>query len=491
MKKAIFFLCLGILLLAACGKKAEETTAMNNPLFSEFTTPFGVPPFDLIKPEHFKPAFERGMAEHKREVGAIVGSAEAPTFANTVEALERSGALLKKVAGVFSPLTAAHTNPDLQKIDKELAPMLAQHRDDIAMNAGLFARVRTVFEARDRLDLTAEQSRLLEETYKDFVRGGAGLPPDKQARLRQVNEELSVLSVQFGENILKENNAFELVIDNEADLAGLPPAVVAGAADAAKERGKPGKRVFTLHKPSLIPFLQYSERRDLREKMFMAYIRRGANGNELDNRALASKMAALRVERANLLGYKTHADYVLEKSMAKTPRAVYDFLGKLWTPALARARAEADEMQAMIRSEGGVFKLAPWDWWYYAEKVKRAKYDFDDSALRPYFQLENVRDGAFMVANKLYGLTFVERTDIPKYHADVRTFEVKEADGSHLAVLYVDYFPRESKQGGAWMNNIREQSIRDGKTSGRSSPTTATSPSLRRTSRRSSATRRP
>lgn len=436
---------------------------MDNPFFSEFVTPFGVPPFDRIKPEHYMPAFDRGMAEQKKEVEDITSKAEPPTFANTVETLERSGGLLNKVAGVFNNMTSSNTNEELQKIDKELAPKLAQHGDDIAMNAALFARVKAVYDQKDRLTLATEEARLLEETYKDFVRGGAGLPPDKQARLRQVNEELSVLAVQFGENVLKENNAFELVIENEADLAGLPPAVTAGAADAAKERGKPGKWVFTLHKPSLIPFLQYSENRGLREKMFKAYIGRGAYGNELDNTALASKEAALRVERAGLLGYKTHADYVLEKNMAKTPQAVYDFLGKLWKPALVRAKAEAADMQKMIRKEGRDFKLEPWDWWYYAEKVKKAKYDLDDNALRPYFQLENVRDGAFMVANKLYGITFTERADIPKYHDDVRVFEVKDADGSHLAVLYVDYYPRASKQGGAWMNNIREQSIRDGK----------------------------
>ena len=464
MKKAVLIVCLSILVCAACGKKAgETTTVMANPFFSEFATPFGVPPFDLIKPEHYMPAFDRGMAEQKKEVEAITSNAEPPTFANTVEALEISGALLNKVAGVFNNMTSSNTNEELQKIDKELAPKLAQHGDDIAMNAALFARVKAVYDEKGRLTLATEEARLLDETYKDFVRGGAGLPPDKQARLRQVNEELSVLAVQFSENVLKENNVFELVIDNEADLAGLPPAVVAGAADAAKERGKPGKWVFTLHKPSLIPFLQYSEKRELREKTFKAYIHRGANGNELDNTALASREAALRVERAGLLGYKTHADYVLEKNMAKTPQAVYEFLGKLWKPALVRAKAEAADMQEMIDKEGKDFKLEPWDWWYYAEKVKKAKYDLDDNALRPYFQLENVRDGAFMVANRLYGITFTERADIPKYHEDVRVFEVKDADGSHLAVLYVDYFPRASKQGGAWMNNVREQSIRDGK----------------------------
>ncbi len=463
MRNALICLSFLLLVLAGCGRKAGDARSADNPFFAEFDTPFGVPPFEAIRPEHFPAAFERGMAEQRKEIKAITSDRRRPDFSNTLEALDRSGTLLAKVSGVFFNLTSAHTNEELQTIEKDIAPKLAQHADDIRMNASLFKRVKAVHNERDRLDLSPEQNRLLEETYKDFVRGGADLDAEKQARLRKINEELSLLSVQFGENILKENNAYELVIEDEADLAGLPPAVISAAADAAKERGKTGNWVFTLHKPSLIPFLQYSEKRELRERMFTAYIKRGANGNELDNTARASRMAALRVERAKLLGYPTHADLVLEKNMAKTPREVIDFLTKLWEPALARAKAEAAEMQAMIRAEGGSFKLQPWDWWYYAEKVKRAKYDLDEAALRPYFQLEKVRDGAFMVANRLFGITFEERTDIPKYHEDVRVFEVKDADGSHLAVLYVDYFPRASKQGGAWMSSFREQSIRDGK----------------------------
>lgn len=463
MKK--FALSLLILLLAftACGKKAVETPAAENPLLSDFKTPFGVPPFDRIKPEHFMPAFEKGMADQKQEIEAIVKNSAPPTFANTMEALEWSGGLLGRVSAIFDNLNSAHTNEAMQQTAKDLAPIRAKHEDDIWLNKRLFERVRAVYDGRDMLSLTPEQQRLLGETYKEFIRNGAGLDADKQARLRQINEELSLLSVRFGENVLKENNAFELVIENEEDLAGLPRAIISGAADAAKERGEPGKWVFTLHKPSLIPFLQYSEKRELREKMFRAYINRGNNNNELDNKAIASRIAALRIERANLLGYKTHADYVLEENMAKTPQAVYEFLARLWKPAQARARAEAAEMQEMIRAEGKDFKLQPWDWWYYAEKVKKAKYDLDDSALRPYFQLENVRNGAFDVANRLYGITFTERMDIPKYHEDVRVFEVRDADGSHLAVLYVDYFPRASKEGGAWMNSYREQSIRDGR----------------------------
>jgi peptidyl-dipeptidase Dcp len=468
MKNALLLVFVLVLAAAGCGRKAAEapkapaTAAPENPLLSEFTTPFGVPPFALIKDEHYLPAFEKGMADQKKEVEAIVSNPEPPSFANTVEALERSGALFTRVAGVFGNMTNSNTNDELQRIDTEIAPKLAQHRDDIALNPGLFARVKAVYTDREKLNLPVEQARLLEETYKDFVRGGADLTADKQARFRKINEELSVLTVKFGENVLKENNAFELVIDKEEDLAGLPAAVVAGAAEAAKERGKAAGWVFTLHRPSIIPFLQYSEKRELREKLFKAYINRGNNGNALDNKAAAAKIAALRVERANLLGYTTHADYVLEENMAKTPGAVTEFLKKLWTPALERAKAEAADLQAMIREEGGGFGLEPWDWWYYAEKVKKARYDLDDTALRPYFQLEKVRDGAFMVANKLYGITFTERADIPKYNDDVRVFEVKDADGSHLSILYVDYYPRANKRGGAWMSNFRDQSIQSG-----------------------------
>ncbi len=462
MRKTALVLCLILAAASACAKKAVESAAPPNPLVAEFQTPFGVPPFDLIKPEHFMPAFEQGMADQKREVKAIVDNPYPPTFPDTLEALDRSGALLRKVNAVFSNLNSSNTSDALQQIAKDVAPKLAKHQDDLALDPGLFARIKAVYEGRDKLALTPEQARLLEKTYKAFVRGGANLPADKQARLRAINEELAVLTVKFGENILKENNAFELVIDKEADLRGLPPAVVAAAADTAKERGKPGKWAFTLAKPSLIPFLQYSERRDLRERMFRAYIMRGNNGNALDNKANAVRIATLRLERANLLGYPTHAAYVLEENMAKTPEAVFGLLGKIWTPALARAKAEAAEMQAMIRKEGGAFRLQPWDWWSYAEKVRKAKFDLDDSALRPYFSLENVRNGAYEVAHRLYGITFTERTDIPKYQDDVRVFEVKDADGSHLGILYVDYYPRPNKEGGAWMSNYREQSVQDG-----------------------------
>lgn len=436
--------------------------ASANPFFAEFRTPFGVPPFPEIEPAHYMPAFEKGMADQKAEIKAIVRNTEPPSFSNTVEALERTGVLLKRVGAVFRNLNSSNTSPELQQIAKDVAPKLARHNDDIALDSGLFARVKSVYDDRERLGLAPEPKRLLEETHKGFVRGGANLPPEKQTRFREINSELAVLSVKFGENILKENDAFELVLGSGDDLAGLPPAAVAAAARTAAERGHPGQWAFTLAKPSLVPFLQYSERRDLREKIFSAYIMRGANGNAFDNKANAARIAALRLERANLLGYPTHAAYVLEENMAKTPEAVDVLLRKLWEPALAKARAEAAEMQAMIRAEGRDFALQPWDWWYYAEKLRKAKYDLDDSALRPYLELDSVRDGAFTVAGRLYGIAFTERTDIPKYREDVRVFEVRDADGSHLGVLYIDYYPRPNKEGGAWMSNFREQCLRDG-----------------------------
>ncbi|MFC1783777.1 M3 family metallopeptidase, partial [Planctomycetota bacterium] len=315
---------------------------------------------------------------------------------------------------------------------------------------------------KDKLNLTAEQSMLLEKYYQDFVRGGANLNEAEKAELREINTKLSLLTLQFGDNLLKETNAFEMVIDKKEDLAGLPEAVITGAAETAEARGHKGKWIFTLDKPSWIPFLQYSERRDLREKIYKGYINAGNNNNEYDNKEILAQIAALRVKKAKILGYPTHAHFVLEENMAQEPQNVYDLLNQIWKPGLTMAKKEAYDMQAMIFEEGNNFRLASWDWWYYAEKVKKARYDLDEEMLRPYFKLENVRDGAFAVANKLFGITFTEITDIPKYHEDVKVFEVKEADGSHIGILYTDYFPRASKRGGAWMSSYRKQYRRDG-----------------------------
>jgi len=448
MKKIVFIMFLS--LFFGCFKN-------KNPFFETWQTPFETPPFNLIKTTHFMPAYKEGVIRQQKEIQTVVDNAEAPTFANTVEALDRSGELLKKVDHVFNNLNNALTGDEMQKIAKEAAPLISRNKDDIRLNTELFKQIKNVYEARSNLDLSNEQLRLVEEYYKDFIRSGANLNDEQKAELRRINEELSVLSIQFGENVLKENNVFEMVIDDEGDLAGLPEAAIIGAEETAQERGYEGKWVFTLHHPSMIPFLQYSEKRELREKIFKGYINRGSNGNELDNKGILSRMAALRVKKVNLLGYPTHAHYILEKNMAKTPENVYDLLYKLWKPALKRAKSEARALQKMIDREGYAFKLQPWDWWYCAEKLKKEKYDLDEEMVRPYLKLENVRNGAFAVANKLWGLQFVQRDDIPKYHEDVVVFEVLDGDGSHLGILFTDYFPRASKRGGAWMDAYRKQ----------------------------------
>ncbi|MCI0496334.1 M3 family metallopeptidase, partial [candidate division KSB1 bacterium] len=434
-----------------------------NPFFKEFDTPFGAPPFEQIQVNHYKPAFIEGMNQNQKEIEAIINNPEAPTFENTIVALDLAGELLTRVNNIFNNMLSANTSDELQAIAKEVAPLLSKHNDDILLNDKLFQRVKKVYEKKDQLNLTREQLKVLEEYYKDFVKGGANLPDAKKAELREINTELSVLTLKFGDNVLKEDNKFVLVIDNKADLTGLSADAITAAAETATERGYAGKWVFTLHKPSLIPFLQYSERRDLREKMFKAYINRGNNNDEFDNKETLAKIVNLRIKRSKLLGYQTFAHFVLEDNMAKVPENVYTLLNKLWIPAIQVAKKEASEFQQMINHEGGNFILQPWDWWYYAEKVKKAKYDLDDEALRPYFKLENVIDGAFAVANKLWGITFTERTDLPKYHEDVKVFEVREVDGTHVGILYTDYFPRSSKRGGAWMSNYRSQYRLNGK----------------------------
>jgi len=451
MKETMCILALAVV-AAGCNSQSK------NILLQDWQTPFETPPFDEIKSEHFMPALLAAMEAERAEVDAIAGNPEEPTFANTIEALEESGEWLDRVGRVFSCLNGANTNEALQDISKEMAPLRARHNDDIKLNAALFARIETIYQKRDRLGLTDEQDTVLENYYLSFVRSGAALSAGDKEKLREINEELSKLYVAFRQNHLKQTNAVGLVIDKQADLAGLPDDVVHAAAEMAKAREMPGKWVFTLQKPSFIPFLMHSEKRAFRETLFKAYVNRGNNDDECDNKKLISRIAALRVKRANLLGYKTHADYVLERNMAKTPEKVYAFLNDLWEPALRRARREVADMQAIVDREGHDFKLEAWDWWYYAEKVKKEKYDLDDAMLRPYFKMENVRKGAFDVAEKLYGIRFVKRDDIQVYHPDVEVFEVLEADGTHIGIFYSDYFPRDGKRSGAWSSSFRSQS---------------------------------
>ncbi len=457
MKQFIYALILGVIILTSCTQKEQ------NPFFSDYNTPFETPAFDKIKSAHFMPAFKEGIKQNQEEIKAIVNNPAPADFNNTIVALERSGKLLTKVSNVFFALHGADTNVELQAIAKEVTPLLSRNNDDIKLNEGLFKRIKTVYDVMAASGLTAEQQRLVNKYYQRFVRGGANLGGKDKETFRAINQQLSMLGLQFGENVLKENNRFEMLLENKEELSGLPKNVIAAAADAAKAHGYEGKWLFTLHKPSLIPFLQYSQKRALREKMFTGYITRGDHDDELDNKKILTKMAALRVKRAHLLGYKTHADFVLENIMAKNPANVYKLLDQVWTPALNKAKEEAKDLQKMIYASGEKFELKPWDWWYYAEKLKKQKYDLDEEMLRPYFKLEHVRDGAFEVAHRLYGITFSERHDIPVYEKDVKTFEVKNADGSHVGILYVDYFPRAGKQGGAWMEALRKQSRLDGK----------------------------
>mgnify|MGYP003575277790 CR=1 FL=1 len=439
-------------------ERQAQTPVTSNPLLSEYKTPFGVPPFDKIKPEHFIPAFQEAISRQNRRISAIVNQRSVPTFTNTIEAMETSGELLARVSPVFFNLTSANTNPELEEISKEVAPMLSKHGDDIYLNAQLFKRVKSVYENQAKLKLTGEQRRLLERIYKAFVRSGAKLNPDAQQKMREINKELSLLTVKFGQNLLAETNSFELIVDKEAELSGLPSSLKAAAAQSAKAVGKDGKWRFTLHNASVMPFLQYADNRLLREKMYKAYINRSNNNDERDNKEVLTRIAYLRAERAALLGYQTHADFTLEETMAKTPKEAYDFLNNLWKAALPIANQEAMEMQSVMNKQGKGEQLEAWDWFYYADKVRKEKYDYNEEELRPYFKLENVREGIFTVANKLYGVTFSPISDIPKYHPDVIAYEVKESDGSHIGVFYMDFFPRSSKRGGAWMTSYRSQS---------------------------------
>jgi peptidyl-dipeptidase Dcp len=452
--KPILMLSAGILFtMVSCQKK--ET----NPLLMEFNTPFNAPPFDKIKTEHFEPAFIEAMKQHKMEIEAILKNTEEPTFENTILELEYSGGLLRTVANVFYPLTSALTNDEMRAVSQNIAPLFSAHNDDINLNPELFAKVKAVYEKKDALGLNPEQQMLLTKIYDGFVRGGANLAADKQQRFREINESLSKLELKFSDNVLAETNSYKLVIENKDDLAGLPEGVIAAAAEAATKADMDGKWIFTLDKPSLIPFIQFAQNRELREKIYKGYYMRGENGNEFDNSEIISQIIPLKVERAQMLGYDNPAQFILENTMAKTPEAVNDFLKKLWDPALLRAKGEAYDMQKMINKEGGKFKLASWDWWYYSEKVRKAKFDLDEEMLKPYFSLEGVKKGIFLLTEKLYGLQYTKLTDVPTYHPDAEVYEVKEADGKHIGLLYMDFHPRESKRGGAWMTSFTDQYV--------------------------------
>lgn len=466
------------LMIAACGQdsptatgdgtappaETDEPPAVGNPLLADWDTPHGVPPFERIRAEHYLPALREGMRRERAEIEAIVANSEPPTFANTVEALERAGSSLERTARVFYAVNSAHSDEVIRQTAKTIAPELSAHDDDILLNPALFERIDGLWQAREGLELDAEALRLLEETHKEFVLAGAALDDEARARLREINSRLAVLEEDFQQNVLEETNRFELLVTDRADLGALPASLVASAEAEAERRGHDCEAcwVFTLQRPSIEPFLEYSPNRELRKQIFMGYALRGDRGNEADNNAIVTEMVALRAERARLLGFDNHAASVLVDRMAQTPERVYELLDEVWEPALAMAKRERDALTAMLRADGIEGELEPWDWRYYTEKLRKQRYDFDEQALRPWFEFSAVRSAAFELAGRLFGLTFEQRPDLPRWHPDQQVFEVFDADGSHLAILYMDWFARESKRGGAWMNALRQQSDMDG-----------------------------
>ena len=443
--------------------------AMENPFYKNYKTQFEIPPFSEIEEKHFMPAYFKGMEEHNNEIEQIIQNTERPSFENVIIAMERSGELLDKVNAVFFNLSGSATNEKLQEIEKEISPKLSQHYDSISLNPYIFKKVSLLWENVDNLNLSKEERKILEETYKRFIRSGALLEGLDKDRYADINQEISKLSVQFSQNLLAETNNFEIILSRD-DLKGLPEDIVNLAKEEADNKFKKtsdkkyvNKYIFTPHRSSMYPFLTYSERRDLREKLYTGYIMRGDNDNEYDNKNITSKIASLRVEKANILGFETHAHYVLDNTMAKTPEAVYELLNQLWEPALSRAKNELQELQKFVNEEGQNFKIASWDWWYYSEKVRKDKYNIDEEELKNFFTLDNTIDGIFKTANKLFGLTFEEKFDIELYHPDARVWQVKDKNGSHLGLYIGDYYTRSSKRGGAWMSTFKDQSNFDGR----------------------------
>lgn len=459
MRKTIILLLSATALLSSCKETPKQT---NNPLLADFTTPLQTPPFDLIKKSDYKPAFIEAMQQHKAEIDAIINNPEEATFENTIATYDRSGKLLSRVSSIFSNIYSADTDDEMQAIAEEMMPMLSAHSDEISMNPKLFERIKALYDKKDQAGLDSLQMRTLEKYYNDLVREGANLSNEDKEKLKKINAELSTLTLKYGDNLLKETNNFKMVLEDEKDLAGLPENVIAAAAADAKNAGMEGKWVFTLNKPSWIPFLQYSERPDLRAKLYAGYYMRGNNDNENDNKAVINQLVNLRMQRAQLLGYNTFAEYIVDENMAKTPQQIFDFLGRVWTPALNVAKQELADMQKIADKVTPGYKLNSADWWYYAEKQRKAKYDLEESEIQPYLSMANVRDGMFHVANKLYGVTLEKRTDIPVYHPDVETYEMKDADGSSLGIFYLDYYTRPSKSNGAWCTGFRNYSIENG-----------------------------
>ena len=433
-----------------------------NPFLNEYDTPFEIPPFEKIEFKHYEPAFEIGMAEHLKEINDIAQNIEVATFENTIEALERSGKTLDKVANVFYNLLGSNTNDDLDSLAMKISPKLSAHNDSILLNEELFKRIEYLQSNKKEIELTTEQSRLLDETYKRFVRSGANLDQQSMKRLTEINSSLSSLSVQFDQNVLKETNSYSMIVDNQNDLEGLPQEEIRQAALLAESEGHEGKWVFKPTRVSMYPFLTYSTKRELREELYKSYIQRGDNDNEFDNKSIISEMVSLRQEKANMMGFDNHSDYVLDNTMAKNTSNVNKLLQTIWKPGIKKAKGEVEAMQEIISSEGANFKLEAWDWWYYSEKLRQAQFDFKEEEVKPYFSEAKVLDGAFDVASKLFDITFKERNDLPKYRDNIRTFTVEDKNQKVIGIFYTDYTQRPNKSGGAWMNTFRSQSKFDG-----------------------------
>ncbi|MDR1667211.1 MAG: M3 family metallopeptidase [Bacteroidales bacterium] len=457
--KVVIVCCLAAGMTVSSCRHSSPKNSMN-PLLQPFETPFGVPAFDRIGNEHYLPAVEAGISDHLEEIKAIAGIRK-PTFENVIAAYDRSGEILRNVLPVFYGISSANTSEELEKINETITPLLSGHYDNIYLNAELFDKIKSLYGRKDALGLDDEQSRLLEETYRSFVRNGADLSADDKLKLRELNRDISVLQLNFRQNLLAETNAFQLTVEDEKQLSGLPEIQKHAAAEAAKAAGKQGW-LFTLHNPSIMPFLQFADNRELRKQLLEAYLNRGNNNNAHDNKEIVTQLVSKRLEKAKLLKYINYADYALSNRMAKTSENVYTLLYRIWTPALKKAQEEAAEMQRFINKSSPSFELEAWDWRYYSEKVMKNKFDLNEASLRPYFRLENVREGIFWVANRLYGITFTELTDLPKYHEEVVAYECKDADGTHLGILYLDFFPRPGKRGGAWCGTYRDAIFENG-----------------------------
>ena len=460
MKLAQFTLPLIALSIMTISCNTTPSAERENPLLAEWNTPYGIPPFGEIQVSDYMPAFETAMQMHKEEIEAIVTNPDAPTFENTILALDNAGAKLNDIANTFFLIASADTNAEMQKVEAEVSPLLAAHSDEIMMNVELFQRVKKVYLGRNRAGLDAMQLRLTEKTYKDFERNGANLSAEAQAELAEINRQLSEATVKYAQNLLAANADYQLLLKSD-QLDGLPLSIQNAAKEAAKEAGHSGKYLFTLSSPSIFPFLTYSTQRELREEIYTAYINR-CNGGEWDNREVIRDIASLRARRAKLLGYKSHAHYVLDDVMAKTPKAVYELLGDLWEPALNKAKEELEDMRAIKKKDTKDEEFAAWDWWYYAEKLRKQRYNLDEQALRPYFSLDNVRQGIFGLCNRLYGITF-SPVNVEGYNKECSTYKVEDTDGTLLGVVIFDFFPRAGKSGGAWCGEYISMSMKDGK----------------------------